>query len=162
MGLVYAFRNEIEQIQDERLREFLVESLDCIPEFYETMNSFIEETQRAFKYAMILAEEMDSSDVVLDIIGISALLQDCTKYDYLNDGQGNWYTEENLVHPLTVRTTLAPMQGIIGRDMFDDIMRVIEGSHGFNSPIPQVMPEYNSPAQLWILPFANRLAKEVT
>lgn len=157
MSLVYAFRNEIEQIQDEKLREFLVESLDCTPTYYENMNSFIEFTQRAFKYTMTLAEEMDSQDIASDILGVACLLQDVTMYELIDED-----IEENLVHPLSVRVTLAPLQGIIGRDTFDDVMRVIEGSHGFNSPIPQVMPEYNSPAQLWILPFANRLAKEVT
>jgi hypothetical protein len=156
MSLVYSFRNEIEQVQDDKMRDFLVESLDCVPEYYFEMKEYSERTKRAFKYTMVMVEEMDSTDIAHDILAVACLLQDVTMYVNGEDG-----ITENVTHPLSVRTTLAPFQTIIGRDLFDNTMRVIEGSHGFMSPIPQVEPDFDSPAQMWILPFANALAKEV-
>jgi len=63
------------------------------------------------------------------------------------------------MHPLDVRVTYMSLLGIIGHDKFDDIMRTIESSHGLSSPIPHVIPSLQDPVHIWMLPFANSLAR---
>lgn len=155
MSLIYLFRDEIEQIQDERIRGFVVDALDKVPEFYYEISTYIDETKRAISYSDKFLEVLSLSDYVGDVIKSAILLQDMTRYKL--DVEGDIY--EDPMHPLNVRMTVMPLLGSVGKDNFDDIMRTIECSHGLNAPIPQVMPSIEDPVHIWILPFVNSLAR---
>jgi hypothetical protein len=150
---------EIGQVQSDKIREFVVEALDKVPEFYSNINTYIDETKSAIKYASVLLETLDASDLVNDIVKSAILLQDIKRYYEDTDGQGEFFISEDPIHMLSVRQTLLPLLGIVGREDFDDIMKTIESSHGFNSPIPHVVPSMEDPVYIWILPFVNDLAR---
>lgn len=159
MSLLNFYRNEIEQIQDTKIREFTVEVLAKVPEFYSNQHQYIKETQKAFEFSKVFLNMLHSSDYVNDLIRTAILLQDITRFIALLDEEGDWYVKEDIMHPLNVRSTTLPLLSIVGVDTFDDIMRTIECSHGVNSPIPQVIPKMDDPVFIWILPFVNQLAR---
>jgi hypothetical protein len=159
MSLVHLFNSEIEQIQDNRIREFVVDALDKLPDFYENNSEFIEQTKKAFEYSKNLLEVLGADDYASDVVKSSILLQDYTRYYEDTDEVGNYLIKDDPIHPLSARMKLMPLLGIIGEDKFEDILRTIESSHGLNSPIPQVMPSISDPVYIWILPIANSLAR---
>jgi hypothetical protein len=161
---VHLFLNEIEQIQDDKIRDFVVEALDKLPEFYEDLTNFTEETKKAVEYSKTLLEVLDADDYASDVVKSAILLQDITRYslEEIDEGFGKTPTQilnEDPLHPLSARQKLLPLLGIVGAEKFDDILRTIESSHGVNSPIPQVMPTVNDPVYVWVLPFVNSLAR---
>jgi hypothetical protein len=162
VSLLNNYRNEIEQIQDTKIREFVVDALSKVPEFYTNQHQLIAETQKAIEFSQVFLDTLTCSEYICDIVKSAILLQDITRYVALLDEEGDWYIEEDIMHPLNVRSTLSPLLGIIGKDTFDDIMRTVEASHGVNAPIPQVIPEMTDPVFIWILPFVNQLARAYT
>jgi hypothetical protein len=146
--------NEIEQIQTDRIREFVVEALDKTPEFYSEISEYIQETKKAVEYSETFLYVLDASDYIGDIVKSAILLQDISRF-YYEDGE----LLEDPVHMLSVRQRLLPLLGIVGREDYDDIMKTIESSHGFNSPIPHVVPSMEDPVYIWVLPFVNGLAR---
>lgn len=159
MSLLNHYRNEIEQIQDSKIRDFVVEALAKVPEFYDHQTQLIAETQKAIEFSQVFLNTLTCSEYICDIVKSAILLQDITRYVALLDEEGDWYIQEDIMHPLNVRSTTSPLLGIVGKDTFDDIMRTIEASHGVNAPIPQVIPDMTDPVFIWILPFANQLAR---
>lgn len=162
MSLLHIYRNEIEQIKDSKIREFVVEALAKVPEFYENQHQLIAETQKAIEYSQVFLDTLSCSEYISDIVKSSILLQDITKFVALLDEEGDYYIKEDIMHPLNVRSTVSPLLGLVGADVFDDIMRTVEASHGINSPIPQVTPTMTDPVFIWILPFVNQLARAYT
>lgn len=162
MSLLNFYRNEIEQIKDEKIREFVVEALSKVPQFYDNQHQLIAETQKAIEFSQVFLDTLHCSERISDIVKSAILLQDITRYVALLDEEGDWYVKEDIMHPLNVRSTVSPLLGIVGADIFDDIMRVVEASHGLNSPIPQVTPDMTDPVFIWILPFVNKLARAYT
>jgi hypothetical protein len=158
MSLVVLFAEEIEMIQDDRIRAFVVDALDSTPEFYSNLSLYVKETKSATKKAQALLDILGSTDYTTDVIISAVLLQDITRFYIDDDGD----VAEDIMHPLSVRQRVIHLVGAVGRDGFDDIMRTVESSHGLNSPIPQVMPMPEDPVYVWILPFVNRLVKEET
>lgn len=162
MSLLNNYRNEIEQIQNEKIREFVVEALAKVPEFYTNQHQLIAETQKAIEFAQVLLEALHPTEYIEDIVKSAILLQDITKFVALLDEEGDWYVKEDIMHQLNVRSTLLPLLGVVGAEIFDDIMRVVEASHGVNAPIPHVIPSMDDPVFIWILPFVNQLARAYT
>jgi endonuclease III-like uncharacterized protein len=162
VSLLNNYRNEIEQIQDTKIREFVVDALSKVPEFYTNQHQLIAETQKAIEFSQVFLDTLTCSEYICDIVKSAILLQDITRYVALLDEEGDWYIEEDIMHPLNVRSTLSPLLGIVGKETFDDIMRTVEASHGVNAPIPQVIPEMTDPVFIWILPFVNQLARAYT
>lgn len=159
MSLIQAFMPEIEQIRDEKIREFAVEVLAEVSDYYAGVSSYISETKQAFKYSDTLIQTLGSSDYVNDVVKTAILLQDITRYIQAVDDDEDIYMKEDLLHPLSVRVAVLPHLGIVGKDTFDDILRTVESSHGLNGPIPHVVPSIDSPIHIWILPFVNHLAR---
>jgi hypothetical protein len=147
---------ELEEIQNDKIRDFVAEALSEAPEWMQDNTSDIEQTKSQLNYSKVLLDVLDADDYTNDIVTSAILLQDLTKYVF-NEEQD---TIEDPLHPLSVRIKLLPLMSIIGVEAFDDILRTVESSHGYNSPIPQVMPGMNDPVYIWIVPFANQLAKE--
>lgn len=159
MSLLHILRSEIDSIQDDKIKDFVVEVLSKVPEFYDNQHQLIAETQKAMEFAKVFLDSLQCSDYINDVVKSSVLLQDITKYVALLDEEGDWYIKEDIMHPLNVRSTVLPLLSIIGKDTFDDIMRTVEASHGLNGPIPHVIPSMQDPVFIWILPFANQLAR---
>lgn len=160
MSVIHIYLNEIEQIQDEKIRDFVVEALDKLPEFYEDNSQLIEQTKKAVELSKTFLEVLDAEDYVSDIVKSSILLQDIARFYITTDDEtGDRYVAEDPLYTLSARQKLLPLLSIVGLDKFDDILRTIESSRGFDSPIPQVMPTVNDPVYVWVLPFVNSLAR---
>jgi hypothetical protein len=159
MSILNIYQNEIEQIQNEKIRSFVVDALAKVPEFYIHQDQLIAETKKAIEFSQVFLDTLACSEYICDIVKSAILLQDITRYVALLDEEGDWYINEDIMHPLNVRSTVSPLLGTIGKDIFDDIMRTIEASHGVNAPIPQVIPQMDDPVFIWILPFVNQLAR---
>lgn len=157
---VHLFRDKISQIKDTKVRDFLVESLDLVPDFYLDAkvgsSSFVDYIHKTFEITNSLCDMLDSEDYTRDVLLTASLIQDVTRFEKSEDGT----IYEDISHPLTVRTRLFSLQGIIGRDDFDALLRLVEASHGFKSLIPQVMPQVNDPIHVWLLPIASYLATQ--
>jgi hypothetical protein len=152
--------SDIEQIQDEKIRSFTVDSLSKVPDFYQNQTTHIKETKKALEFSDTFLEVLQCSEYVHDVVRSAILLQDMTRFKMeYNEDQDCFIVVENLMHPLDVRITLLPLLGSVDKDTFDDIMRTIESSHGLNSPIPHVTPSLQDPVHIWILPFCNSLAR---
>lgn len=162
MSLLQAYRSEIEQIQNEKIREFVVEALSKVPDFYDKQSRLIAETQKAIEFSQVFLDTLQCDEYISDIVKSAILLQDITRFVVQRDEDGDPFVKEDIMHPLNVRSTVSPLLGIIGLDTFDDIMRTIESSHGLNSPIPHVTPKVDDPIFLWLLPFVNHLARAYT
>lgn len=162
MSLINLFRNEIEQIQNEKIREFVVEALVKVPDFYIYRTQLISETQKAIEFSQVFLNTLQCDDYISDVVKSAILLQDITMFVVERDEEGEPTIKEDIMHPLNVRSVLSPLLGIVGLDTFDDIMRTVESSHGLNSPIPQVTPKVDDPIFLWLLPFINQLARAYT
>jgi hypothetical protein len=150
------FTPHIEIINDDKIRDFTVESLSKAPEFYSNISKYIEETDLAVQYATTFLDVLDVEDYIRDCVISAVLIQGITKFK-LNDEDD---IVEDIMSTLSVRQTVISLMPTVGSDTFDNILRLVESSRGYNSPIPQVMPSLEDPVYIWILPFANQLAKE--
>lgn len=159
------FQEEIDMLYEEKWKDFAKEALKLIPDYFceihithdngekETM---VTHTKKVVGIARKLLEAIDANDMAFDLITVAGLLHDAMKYEEIN-GE----LIENRLHPLMVRGKLAGLQGIIGRDDFNDLMLIIESHEGIASPIPQVRPTVDDKVGVWILPLANFLAKQL-
>lgn len=145
---------EIEKIQEEMIRSFVVDVLVELPEFYEH-TTFVEDAKLTVKYATTICEALDAGDEVRDIILSASILQDITRFQLIDEE-----IVEDINHPLTVRTWSHYLVDGISAEKSNDIYTVIESSHGLNSTIPQVIPSVTDPVYLWVLPIANELVLE--
>lgn len=159
MSLLHIYRNEIDKIDDEKMKDFTVEVLAKVPDFYDNQHQYIKETQDTMEFIEVFLDALNCSDYVCNIVRSATLIQDITRYVALRDEDGDQIINEDYMHPLNVRSTVSPLLGIVGEETFDDILRTVESSHGINSPIPQVVPSMSDPVFIWILPFANQLAR---
>lgn len=163
MSIVRELMEEIELIQDDKIRSFTVDALETVeyePEYFSEIAELVSETKSAILYSRPMLDALDASDYVNDIVTSAILIQDITRYDESDDGgTGERYIHEDILHPLSVRVKLSNMAGTVGGETFDSILRLVESSHGFNSAIPHVMPSIDDPVYVWILPFVNELVK---
>lgn len=146
MSAVYALREEIEKINGDAMRSFVVDALTI---GFDQDETEIESStvRKIVRVARIITEELDVTDRLMDIVTAAAILHSMHN--------------EDRIGALRVRTTLFSLQSNIGLEDFDMVMKLIEGQHGIQSPIPQVEPQLDEPIYVWILPLAIRLAKEV-
>lgn len=153
MSLVHLFEKEISEIQNGRIREFVVDALhEYVDEELPNIKHFTDRISRSVELTLEFIQILHADDYASDILIAATLLQDITMYD--EDGL------ENVYHPLTVRGHLHPLSPELGQEDFDNIMRLIESSHGFDSPIPQVMPSIDDSVYVWVLPFVRGLARK--
>lgn len=158
MSFVYDFREELQHIREGRIKDFTVDALEMIPEFVANArignSTYVNYIKRVFEITNDICDMLNVEDYTRDAMLSVALLHDMTRFDMLDE----YNIVEDITHPLTVRQCLFSLQGALGREDFDGLMRIIEASHGFQSIVPQVQPMMNDPIQMWILPIASYLA----
>lgn len=163
MSIVRELMEEIELIQDDKIRSFTVDALDKLElsyESYSEISNLVNEIKSAILYSRPLLDTLDASDYVNDIVTSAILMQDITRYyiGYDNGVEEEVIMEDNM-HPLSVRLKVSDLAREVGSETFDNILRLVESSHGFNSAIPHVIPSIEDPVYVWILPFVNELNK---
>jgi hypothetical protein len=149
MSQVSFFKDEIEKIQDSKLREFAVDVLSLVEEEPYQGKKYVEYVKKVVEYSTVMCEALDVDDLAHDLFVVASLLHHCRLYDL--DG------EHDPLHALKVRSFASKCMGSLDRDLFDEIMRVIEAHGGLWSPIPQVQPRIEDPPHMWVLPFAVEL-----
>lgn len=153
------FTDEIQYIRNGRIKDFTVEALDSIEEYVADAKignwGYVQYIKRVVEITNDICDMLNVEEYTRDAMVSVALLHDVTRFELLDDGMT---IVEDITHPLTVRTFLFSLQGMVGREDFDGLMRIIEASHGFQSIVPQVQPMMNDPIQMWILPIASYLA----
>jgi len=157
MSLVHALRHEIEQINGDEMRGFVVDVLadyDEKADENKDRNVYAYHTKRIVSLMRIMLEELDITDRLMDIGTAAALIH--LAGSLTDDPTG----VENRLGALALRGRYAGLQSNIGLEDYDAVMRLVEGQHGIHSPIPQVEPQLDDPVYVWLLPLAIRIAKE--
>ena len=68
MSLLNFYKTEIEQIQDSKIREFTVEALAKVPDFYDNQHQLIAETKKAIEFSQPLLDTLSCSEYIYDIV----------------------------------------------------------------------------------------------
>lgn len=144
------FKDEIEQVVDDKFRDFVVEALTMIEDDYYSETDLVT-IKKVVHYSRLMLDVLDADDMIFDIFNVVGLLHLSCKWDL---------GETDIYHMLRVRAAYAPLQSIIGREQYNNILLLIESQEGLHSPIPQVEPRIDDPVYHWILPFAISHARE--
>jgi hypothetical protein len=140
--------NEIELIQDDKLREFVVEAIAKDTDSDEQDAGRI---RQVIYYLKEFCEVVDADDAVKDVMIVAGLI---------------YHLDFEQVHPhlqpSSLRIYLNDLMPIIGREAFDNIMYLVSRQMGFKTVIPELTLQINDPIHVWLLPMAISLAsKEV-
>jgi hypothetical protein len=149
--MIHLLEREYELILNDQIREFVVDALSKKHEIDEDHFDIrrTEYIRNVVSFSRTIGKSIDADDIILDMVIAAGFLHD-TMNDY------------SILHPFQVRIFLNDLMPLIGRDIFDNIMFLIERQQGFACPIAEVRVKVDDPIHAWILPIAIALAKKGT
>jgi hypothetical protein len=152
----------IDSIYDSDIKSFTYEAVDTLPSHYSNITIPTDNGQKNVKdytgelhsvvKSMLL--ELDVDDIIYDMFTVAVLLQFAGRFEMVG-GE----LMESTLYPFEVRGMLKDFEVVIGRDLYHDIMTIIEAQMGLKSPLPQIAPQINEPVLMWILPLANSIVR---
>jgi hypothetical protein len=137
--------NEIELIQDDKLREFVVEAIAKDTDSDEQDAGRI---RQVIYYLKEFCEVVDADDAAKDVIIAAGLIHNLIIED-----------THTQLHPLSLRIYLNDLMPIVGRECYENIMYLVTRQLGFQSFIPELQPQINDPIHTWLLPMAIKLSR---
>lgn len=153
----------IDSIYNENLKEFATEVVNQYPSYYRNMTIAVADnkseqiekyTEDLYSVVRTILSELDVDDIIYDMFAVAVILQYAGRFEIVSG-----FTLESTLYPLEVRGMFKDFESLIGREMYHDIMSIVESQMGLSSPIPQVIHQVDESVLLWTLPIANAVVR---
>ncbi|GAK42096.1 hypothetical protein TCA2_4588 [Paenibacillus sp. TCA20] len=146
---VLIFKEELEQFNDPEIQSFTQNALSMAPESFYNDEELVTYTKNVYRILMGFLGEESKIRGLADAFRAGALLQDLC----FNE-TGDAYRR---IHPVMVRTFLAPLKKDLQTNIFDAILGMVESHEADQSPSPLLEPKPTNSA--FLLAMANKVAR---
>jgi hypothetical protein len=146
---VMAFRDELNKIESEDVKVFVVKALELASSAFSEDESVITHVKKVYRIVDSLLDKEGTRGMLRDMMLGAVLLCDLTVNDAPEPLQ--------YLHPVTVDHLLQDIKNDIHKGMYDGFLSMIEGHEGNDSPSAQLDPKAGTPQ--YVIALANKIAR---